>query len=148
MDFRESLFLAALLLIVVMALAILRRGSGLMEVAPEHDTFFEGVLDGPLVIGARLFEHLVECIGPSRRFSGVPVLGRSDEIRVCGIALRSRLVFSLLLRAPLGGRLRGVCLRLPQRLLVLSEDGFCDGTSQVIRPTYSCPCPTDIRQSL
>jgi hypothetical protein len=21
----------------------------------------------------------------------------------------------------------------------------CDGTSQVIRPTYSCPCPTDIR---
>jgi hypothetical protein len=24
--------------------------------------------------------------------------------------------------------------------------GLCDGTSQVIRPTYSCPCPTDIRQ--
>jgi hypothetical protein len=23
---------------------------------------------------------------------------------------------------------------------------LCDGTSQVIRPTYSCPCPTDIRQ--
>jgi hypothetical protein len=22
---------------------------------------------------------------------------------------------------------------------------YCDGTSQVIRPTYSCPCPTDIR---
>jgi hypothetical protein len=22
----------------------------------------------------------------------------------------------------------------------------CDETSQVIRPTYSCPCPTDIRQ--
>jgi hypothetical protein len=22
----------------------------------------------------------------------------------------------------------------------------CDGTSQVIRPTYSCPCLTDIRQ--
>jgi hypothetical protein len=22
----------------------------------------------------------------------------------------------------------------------------CDGTSQVIRPTYSCPCPTDFRQ--
>jgi hypothetical protein len=40
------------------------------------------------------------------------VLGRSDEIRVCGIALRSRLVFGLLLRAPLGGHLRGVCLRL------------------------------------
>jgi hypothetical protein len=23
---------------------------------------------------------------------------------------------------------------------------WCDGTSQVIRPTYSCPCPTDLRQ--
>jgi hypothetical protein len=23
---------------------------------------------------------------------------------------------------------------------------YCDGTSQVIRPTYSCPCPTDLRQ--
>jgi hypothetical protein len=23
---------------------------------------------------------------------------------------------------------------------------LCDGTSQVIRPTYSCPCPTDLRQ--
>jgi hypothetical protein len=107
-----------------MALAILRRGPGLMEVAPEHDTFFEGVLDGPLVIGARLFEHLVERAGPSRRFPRVPVLGRSDEIRVCGVALRLRLVFSLLLRAPLGGRLRGVCLRLPLGLLVLLEDGF------------------------
>jgi hypothetical protein len=25
-------------------------------------------------------------------------------------------------------------------------DAICDGTSQVIRPTYSCPCPTDLRQ--
>jgi hypothetical protein len=25
-------------------------------------------------------------------------------------------------------------------------DGNCDGTSQVIRPTYSCPCPMDLRQ--
>jgi hypothetical protein len=23
---------------------------------------------------------------------------------------------------------------------------MCDGTSQVIRPTYSCPCPTDLKQ--
>jgi hypothetical protein len=23
---------------------------------------------------------------------------------------------------------------------------YCDRTSQVIRPTYSCPCPTDLRQ--
>jgi hypothetical protein len=25
------------------------------------------------------------------------------------------------------------------------RERWCDGTSQVIRPTYSCPCPTDIR---
>jgi hypothetical protein len=31
---------------------------------------------------------------------------------------------------------------------VLSAKGIavCGGTSQVIRPTYSCPCPTDLRQ--
>jgi hypothetical protein len=27
-----------------------------------------------------------------------------------------------------------------------ASSSHCDGTSQVIRPTYSCPCPTDIRQ--
>ena len=68
-----------------------------MEVEPEHDTFFEGVLDGPLVIGARLFEHIVERAGPSRRFPRVPMLGRSDEIRVSGVALRLRLFLALLI---------------------------------------------------
>jgi hypothetical protein len=29
----------------------------------------------------------------------------------------------------------------------LRSDTRCDGTSQVIRPTYSCPCPTDLRNS-
>jgi hypothetical protein len=29
---------------------------------------------------------------------------------------------------------------------VLFLGHICDGTSQVIRPTYSCPCLTDIRQ--
>jgi hypothetical protein len=52
------------------------------------------------------------------------VLGRSDEIHVSGVALRLRLVLGLLLRAPLGGRLGSLCLRLSLRLLVLSEDGF------------------------
>jgi hypothetical protein len=27
----------------------------------------------------------------------------------------------------------------------LRSDTSCDGTSQIIRPTYSCPCLTDIR---
>jgi hypothetical protein len=95
-----------------------------MEVAPEHDKFFEGVLDGPLVIGARLLEDLVERAGPSRRFPKVPVLGRSDEIRVSGVTFCLRLVLGLLLRAPRGGRLGGVFLRLSLRLLVFSEDGI------------------------
>jgi hypothetical protein len=123
-DLRELLFLVALLPVVVMAFAVFRRGPSLVEVAPEHDTFFESVLDGTLVIGARLFEHLVERAGPSRRLPRVPMLDRSDEICVSGVALRLRLVLGLLLRAPLGGRLGGVFLRLSLRLPVLSEDGF------------------------
>jgi hypothetical protein len=95
-----------------------------VEVALEHDTFFKGVLDGTLVIGARLLEHLVERAGPSRRLPRVPVLGSSDEIRVGGVALCLRLLLGLLLRATLGGRLGGVFLRLPLRLLVFSEDGL------------------------
>jgi hypothetical protein len=104
-DLEELLFLATLLLVVALALAIFHRGPGLMEVAPEHDTFFKGVLDGTLVIGARLLEHLVERTGPSRGLPRVPVLGSSDKIRVSGVALRLRLLLGLLLRATLGGRL-------------------------------------------
>jgi hypothetical protein len=123
-DLRELLLLVALLLVVALALAIFHRGADLMEVAPEHDTFFKGVLDGTLVIGARLLEHLVKRVGPSRRLPRVPVLGSSDEIRISGVALCLRLLFGLLLRATLGGRLGGVFLRLPLRLLVYPEDGF------------------------
>jgi hypothetical protein len=61
---------------------------------------------------------------PLRRFPRVPVLGRSDEIRVSGVALRLRLVLGLLLRAPLGERLGSIFLRLSLRLLIFSEDGF------------------------
>jgi hypothetical protein len=123
-DLGELLFLAALLLVVALAIAIFRRGPGLMEVAPEHDTFFKGVLDGTLVIGARLLEHLVKCVGPSRGLPRVPVLGSSDKICVSGFALCLRLLLGLLLRATLGGRLGGVFLRLPLRLLVFPEDGL------------------------
>jgi hypothetical protein len=30
-------------------------------------------------------------------------------------------------------------------IYVIPRDESCDETSQVIRPTYSCPCLTDIR---
>jgi hypothetical protein len=51
-DLGELLFLAALFLVVVLAFAISSRGPDLMEVAPKHDAFLKGVLDGTLVIGA------------------------------------------------------------------------------------------------
>jgi hypothetical protein len=95
-----------------------------MEVAPKHDTFLKGVLDGTLVIGTRLLEHLVEQVDPSGRLPRVPVLGGSDKICVGGIAFRCRLLLGLLLRAVLGGRLGDVSLLASLRLLVLPEDGF------------------------
>jgi hypothetical protein len=95
-----------------------------VEVAPEHDTFFKGVLDGTLVVGARLLEHLVEQVGPSERLPWVPVFGSSDEIRVSGVALCLRLLLGLLLRATLGGRLGDVFFLPLLRLLILSKDGL------------------------
>jgi hypothetical protein len=82
------------------------------------------VLDGTLVIGTRLLEHLVEQVGPSGRLPWVLVLGSSDKICVSGVALRLRLLLGLLLRATLGGRLGDVFLLPSLRLLVLPEDGF------------------------
>jgi hypothetical protein len=59
-DLGELLCLVALLLDVVLAFATFRRGPSLIEVATKHDAFLKGVLDGALVIGVRLLEHLVE----------------------------------------------------------------------------------------
>jgi hypothetical protein len=123
-DLGELLCLVALLLVVVLAFATFRRGPGFMEVAPKHDAFLKGVLDGTLVIGARLLEHLVEQVGPSRRLPRVPVLDSSDEIRISGIALRLHLLLGLLLRATLSRHLGDVFLLASLRLLVLLEDGL------------------------
>jgi hypothetical protein len=124
MDLGELLCLVALLLVVVVASATFCRGPGLMEVAPKHDAFLKGVLDGTLMIGARLLEHLVEQVGPSRRLLRVPVLGGGDKICVGGVTFRLRLLLGLLLRVALGGRLRDVFLLASLRLLVLPEDGL------------------------
>jgi hypothetical protein len=123
-DLRELLFLVALLLVVVLAFGISRRVPSFMEVAPEHDAFFKGVLDGTLMIGARLLEHLVEQVGPFGRLLRIPVLGSSDKICISGIALHLWLLLGLLLRATLGGRLGDVFLLPLLRLLVLPEDGL------------------------
>jgi hypothetical protein len=120
-DLGELLCLVVLLLVIVLAFATFRWRPGLMEVAPKHDTFIKGVLDGALVIGARLLEHLVEQVGPSGRLPWVSVLDSSDEIRISGVALCLRLLLGLLLRATLGRRLEDVFLLASLRLLVLLE---------------------------
>jgi hypothetical protein len=124
MDLGELICHVAFLLVVVLAFATFHRGPGLMEVAPKHDAFLKGVLDGTLMIGARLLEHPVEQVGPSGGLSKVPVLGDSDKICVGGIAFRLRLLLAFLLRAALGGRLGEVFLLASLRLLVLPEDGL------------------------
>ena len=46
MDLGELLCLVVLLLVVVVGSATFRRWSGLVEVAPKHDAFLKGVLNG------------------------------------------------------------------------------------------------------
>jgi hypothetical protein len=58
-DLGKLLCLVALL-VVVGGSASFRRWPGLVEVAPKHDALLKGVLDGTLMVGARLLEHLVE----------------------------------------------------------------------------------------
>jgi hypothetical protein len=124
MDLGELFCLVALLLVVVVGFATFRRGTGLVEVAPKHDALLKGVLDGTLMIGERLLEHLVEQVGPSGRLPRVPVLGGGDKICVGGVTFRLRLLLALLLRAALSGRLGDVFLLATLRLLVLPEDGL------------------------
>jgi hypothetical protein len=123
MDLGE-LFCLVALLVVVAGSATFRRWPGLVEVAPKHDTLLKGVLDGTLMIGARLLEHLVEQVGASGRLPRVPVLGSGDKVCVGGVAFRLRLLLALLLGAALSGRLGDVFRLAPLRLLVLSEDGL------------------------
>jgi hypothetical protein len=74
---------------------------GPVEVAPKHGALLKGVLDGTLVIGARLLEHLVEEVGTSGGFPRVLVLGGGDKVRIGGGAFRLRLLLALLLGAAL-----------------------------------------------
>jgi hypothetical protein len=123
-DLGELLCLVALLLVVVGGSSSFRRWPGLVEVAPKHDALLKGVLDGTLMIGARLLEHLVEQVGVSRRLPRVPVLSGGDKVHVGGVAFCLRLLLALLLGAALSGRLGDVFLLAPLRLLVLPEDGL------------------------
>jgi hypothetical protein len=88
MNLGELFCLVAFLLVVFVGFATFRRWPGLVEVAPKHDALLKGVLDGTLMIGARLLEHLVEQVGASRRLPRVPVLGGGDKVCVGGVAFR------------------------------------------------------------
>jgi hypothetical protein len=82
------------------------------------------VLDGPLMIGARLLEHFVEEIGTSGRFPRVLVFSGGDKVRVGGVAFRLRLLLAFLLGAALSGRLGDIFRLAALGLLVLPEDGL------------------------
>jgi hypothetical protein len=124
MDLGELPCFVIFLLIVVAGPATLRRWPDLVKVAPKHGTLLKGVLDGPLMIGPRLLEHLVEEIGASGRFPRVLVLGGDDKVRVGGVAFRLRLLLALLLGAALSRRLGDIFRRVALGLLVLPEDGL------------------------
>jgi hypothetical protein len=100
-DLGELSCLVIFLLIVVASPATLRGWLGLVKVAPKHGALLKGVHDGPLIIGSRLLEHLVEEVGTSRGFPRVLVLGGGDKVRVGGVALRLRLLLAFLLGAAL-----------------------------------------------
>src|SRR5688572_20827199 len=123
-DLGELSCLVIFLLVIVAGPATLRRWPGPVEVAPKHDTLLKGVLDGPLVIRARLLEHLVEEVGTSGGFPRVLVLGGGDKVRVRGVAFRLRLLLAFLLGAALSRRLGSIFRWAALGLLVLSEDSL------------------------
>jgi hypothetical protein len=123
-DLGELLCLVILLLVVVVGSTTFRRWPGPVEVAPKHDALLKGVLDGTLMIGARLLEHLVEQVGASGRLPRVPMLGGGDKVCVGGVAFCLRLLLALLPCVALSGRLGDVFRLAPLRLLVLPEDGL------------------------
>ena len=95
-NLEELSCLVIFLFVVVAGPATLCGWPGLVEVAPKHDALLEGVLDGPLMVGARLLEHLVEEVSTSGGLPRVLVLGGGDKVRVGGVAFRLRLLAFLL----------------------------------------------------
>ena len=68
-DLGELFCLVIFLFTVIAGPATFCGWPGPVEVAPKHDALLEGVLDGPLMIGAWLLEHLVDP-SPRRRGCG------------------------------------------------------------------------------
>ena len=100
-DLGELSCLVIFVLVVVAGPATLGGWPGPVEVTPKHNALLEGVLDGPLMVGARLLEHLVEEVCTSGGLPRVLVLGGGDKVRVGGVAFRLRLLLAFLLGAAL-----------------------------------------------
>jgi hypothetical protein len=113
-----------LLLIVITGPTTPRRWPGLVKVALKHGALLKGVLDGPLMIGAHLLEHLVEEIGASGRFPRVLVLSGGNKVRVGGVTFRLRLLLAFLLGAALSGCLGDIFWLAALGLLILPKDGL------------------------
>src|SRR6187455_4275 len=111
-------------LVVVVGPATLDGWPGPVEMTPKHNALLEGVLDGPLMVGARLLEHLVEEVCTSGGLPRVLVLGGGDKVRVGGVAFRLRLLLALLLGAARSRRLGSLFRWAALGLLVLSEDSL------------------------
>jgi hypothetical protein len=123
-DLGELSCLVIFLLLVVAGPATLRGWPGPVEVASKHDALLKGVLDRPLMIGARLLEHLVEEVSTSGGLPRVLVLGGGDKVRVGGVALCLRLLLAFLLGAARCRRLGSIFRWAALGLLVLSEDNL------------------------
>jgi hypothetical protein len=123
-DLGELLCLVILLLVVVVGPTTLRRWPDPVKVVPKHGALLKGVLDGSLMIGAWLLEHLVEEIGAFGRFPRVLVLSGGDKVCVGGVTFRLRLLLTFLLSAALSGRLGNIFRLAALGLLVLPEDGL------------------------
>jgi hypothetical protein len=123
-DLGEFSCLVTFPFVVVAGPATLRGWPDPVEVAPKHDALLESVLDGPLMIGARLLEHLVEEVGTSGGLPRVLVLGGGDKVRVGGVAFRLRLLLAFLLGAARSRHLGSIFRRAALGLLVFSEDGL------------------------
>jgi hypothetical protein len=123
-DLGELSCLVIFLFVVVAGPATFCGWPGPVEVAPKHDALLEGVLDGPLMIGARLLEHLVEEVSTPGGLPRVLVLGGGDKVRVGGVAFRLRLLLAFLLGAARSRRLGSLFRWAALGLLVLSEDSL------------------------
>lgn len=124
MDLYELLVPVIAFVTSAFLLTVVHQGVGFVEIASEHVTFLEGMLDGALEVGERLFEHLVKHVGTPKGALGLSVVHSGDKIGLEGFVLPLwRLILLILLGVALDGHLGGILLSLPIAF-VLGENGL------------------------